>query len=532
MPIRVLNDPPRPEGRLFLTSGFGEDFYAAVKELPLYIEEELDPARALARAHEQTCGVAVIGMNMGKVNGLALLDAMLAADPDVQVIISTHETSPKVIVEAMRRGAFDYVIEPHDVPEAVSAIMRAVARRKLIEKARAMRQSVERSRIFGGIVAASEAMRRVCMEARKAAAASCPVLLLGESGTGKELLARAIHDSSPRAGGPFVAVNCAAIPGSLLESELFGHEKGAFTGAEARHVGLFESAHGGTLFLDEIGATAPNFQARLLRAIETGVIRRVGGECDIRIDARVVSAANTPLERMVREGRFRKDLFYRLNLVTILVPPMRERREDIPLLAQYFLDRAAVETGGKTVAISPEAMRALEGYDFPGNVRELRNAIERAVIMSRGKIIDIEDLPPTVLCRAIRGTGGSSGWRLGNLPKRTRHGLGKADESAGAVAGGARTIAGAEDDCAITADPNEGGTKEDMARHNEAGSGRETDGRGLPLAERVRAFERRLIEDALARHGGNVSAAARELGIERTTLAKKIARLGISGCGA
>ncbi|MCX7806374.1 MAG: sigma-54 dependent transcriptional regulator [Planctomycetota bacterium] len=477
MPIRILKDPPSPEGRLFLTSGFSGDFYAAVGELPLYIEEETDPAEAMARAHELTCGVAVIGMNMGKVNGLSMLDVMLAADPDLQVIISTHETSPKVIVEAMRRGAFDYVIEPHDVPEVVAVIRRAVVRRKVLEDARAVRQSVERARLFGGIVAASDAMRRACVEARKAAAASCPVLLRGESGTGKELLARAIHESGPRAGGPFVAVNCAAIPDSLLESELFGHERGAFTGAEARHVGLFEKAHGGTLFLDEIGATTPHFQARLLRAIETGEIRRVGGERDIRLDVRVLSAANVPLERLVVEGRFREDLFYRLNVLSIHIPPLRERREDIPLLAQHFLDRAAMETGGKAVALSPDAIRALEAYHFPGNVRELRNMIERAVIMGRGGIVDVGDLPPAVSGR--KGSLVANGTRI-------PPGAGAADAGAG---------------------------------------------RNLPLPERIRAFERQLIEDALAKHGWNVSAAAKELGIERTTLAKKIARLGIPGRG-
>ena len=299
MPLTLLHRPKgTPEERLLLIGGFGPEFCDTLKQTRWLVEEVLDGGEALAQAARLEYGVVLCSLRMTGAWGLDVLDAILKADPLTPVIMSTHERSPKVIVEAMQRGAFDYVTEPYeDNAHVVNVLRRAVKRRAALRRAQALHAELGSA---GGapldeLIGRSPAMRELCARIRQVAPAQSPVLIEGESGSGKELVARAIHQCSPRRHGPFVEVHCGAIPETLLESELFGHEKGAFTGAESTRIGVFEAAHGGTLFLDEIGLTSPNCQAKLLRALEAGAIRRVGASRELSVDARVLSATNEPL---------------------------------------------------------------------------------------------------------------------------------------------------------------------------------------------------------------------------------------------
>jgi DNA-binding NtrC family response regulator len=304
-------------------------------------------------------------------------------------------------VEAIRRGAFDYISKPYDVDAIKLVVARALRQRSLVVENRALRRDVREKYRLENVVGRSEAMLQVYKTAARVAATDATVLILGESGTGKELVARAIHQASPRAAGPFVAVDCGAIAEGVLESELFGHARGAFTGAQAARRGLFEEASGGTLFLDEIGDVGPNLQARLLRALQEGTIRRVGTNEPVAVDVRVVAATNRDLSLAVKEGRFREDLFFRLNVVTIEIPPLRDRREDIPLLAEHFAHKHGRSDGAR--AISEGARELLLAYGWPGNVRELENVVARALALNPAGVILPEDLPEHVRGAAPRG---------------------------------------------------------------------------------------------------------------------------------
>ncbi|HEY3354583.1 MAG TPA: sigma-54 dependent transcriptional regulator [Polyangia bacterium] len=349
-----------------------------------------DGHEALARlAADGPPDLVVSDIRMGEVDGLQLTDALRERAPDTPVLLVTAFGNIDGAVEAIRRGAFDYISKPYDVDGIKVVVARALEQRRLALENRALRRDLRDKYRLENVVGRSEAMLQVYKTAARVAATDATVLIQGESGTGKELVARAIHTASPRAQRPFVAVDCGAIAEGVLESELFGHARGAFTGAQAMRRGLFEEANQGTLFLDEIGDVGQNLQARLLRALQEGTIRRVGTNETLAVDVRVVAASNRDLDQAVKEGRFREDLFYRLNVVTIRIPPLRDRREDIPLLAEHF---AAKHGRSEGAAISPGARDLLVAYDWPGNVRELENVIARALALNPSGVVTPEDL--------------------------------------------------------------------------------------------------------------------------------------------
>jgi DNA-binding NtrC family response regulator len=330
-------------------------------------------------------------------SGLDLLAALAEqADPPPVVVLTATKTV-NTAVEAMKRGAVDYITKPFEV-EALRIKVRKLLERRDLERevVRLRAEADERERLCG-LVGTSPPMRELFQTIRRVAASRATVLLQGESGTGKELVARAIHDLGERADQPFVAVNCAALPDPLIESELFGHERGAFTDARERRIGKFETAAGGTLFLDEIGELGISVQAKLLRALQEKQIERLGGSVPIEVDVRVVAATNRDLEADVAEGRFRADLFYRINVVPIALPALAERREDIRRLAEHFLAAARAEADRGPTRIARDAIAALERYAWPGNVRELENAIARAVALAEGEVLEIADLPPAIV---------------------------------------------------------------------------------------------------------------------------------------
>ncbi|WP_135467474.1 PEP-CTERM-box response regulator transcription factor [Crenalkalicoccus roseus] len=327
----------------------------------------------------------------GVSEGFATLEALRAACPDLPVVVATGQGQRENALRAVGLGAYDFCEKPVDLAVLRTVVDRALRLRELEEENRRLAEA-PRSSPIQGIVTADEGMLKVCRTVERLAGVSVPVLLLGESGTGKEALARALHELGPRAGRPFVAINCAAIPETLLESELFGHEKGAFTGAVRQVIGKVEAANGGTLFLDEIGEMPVTLQAKLLRFLQDQVIERVGGRSPIRVDVRVVSATNQPLETQAEEGRFRGDLLYRLNSVTVRIPPLRERGGDALLLARWFLARHAREFGRRLRGFDPEATEAIAAHRWPGNVRELENRVRRAALMTEGPLVGAADL--------------------------------------------------------------------------------------------------------------------------------------------
>lgn len=346
-------------------------------------------------AFEQNAFDAVItDITMPGMSGLDVLKTIRQADPGLPVIIITAYGTIESAVEAIRQGAVDYITKPFNRDEMRLALERALKMRRLERENVGLRAEVAERYRFSGIIGTSQKMKDMLELAGRVAASDASVIITGESGTGKELLAKGIHFNSGRAEGPFIAVNCAAIPDTLIESELFGHVKGAFTGAIRDKEGKFELADGGTIFLDEIGELRVELQAKLLRVIQERQVDRVGGGLPIPIDVRIIASTNKDLERAVREGAFREDLFYRISVIVLRLPPLRDRRDDIPLLAEYFL-RKFVRSGDAT--IDAAAMAALMTYGWPGNVRELENVMERATVLRRGDTIMIADLPEQVL---------------------------------------------------------------------------------------------------------------------------------------
>ena len=438
-----------------------------------------DGKAAVDTAERVSADLVLMDIKMPTLDGLEALSLMRDRHPEAMVIVMTAFGSLKAAVEAMKRGAYDYITKPFDFEELTLLVRRALEVQSLTRELSRLKAQLKDRQELDEIVGTSPEMQGVFKLVGQVADSDATVLVEGESGTGKELIARAIHKNSPRHDGPFVTVNCAAIPKDLLESELFGHEKGAFTGALTTRRGKFELADGGTIFLDEIGEMDPALQTKILRIFEERRFERLGGEVPITTNVRIVAATNRDLQALVARGLFREDLFYRLNVVTIMLPPLRGRREDIPVLITHFLQLYARDDGKD---ISPEAIKCLLRYHWPGNVRELENVIKRACLLSRTRLILPEHLPES-------------------LQAATRP-------------------AGAED----VATPG-GLTREVRAELRRVGDDKEGQ-----LYEHVLALvERPLLQAALERAGGNQLKAAQLLGINRNTLRKRMKELGISG---
>ena len=431
------------------------------------VAEAESAEQALETLRSEPMDLALFDIRLPGMDGLELLARARELWRDLPVIVvSGHAETPDV-VEAMRRGAADFLGKPVDRERVAVSVRNALSRRSLEQQVAAL--SARERRFADEMLGDSPAMQRLRADIAKVAPTGGRVLILGESGTGKELIAQEIHRESKRASGPFVKVNCAAIPGELIESELFGHEKGSFSGAASRRRGQFEVAHGGTLFLDEIGDMSPAAQAKVLRALETGEITRVGGERPLEVDVRVIAATNKDLEAEVREGTFRDDLYFRLNVVPITAPALRQRLEDVPLLAERFLQLAVRDNGLRPKPVEPAVYQRMKQYRWPGNVRELRNVCERMAIMS-GDRIGPADVPDYV----------------GPRPAAAQPGAGAAD----------------------------------LSHYGE-----------VPLKELRELVERDYILKKLEEHDWNVTQAAQALGVERTNLHKKIKQLGLSRAG-
>ena len=425
-------------------------------------------------------GVVLVDLRLPDANGLDLVEPIMAANPRNRVVILTAHATLDAAMEATRRGAYDFLTKTEDLVARVNVCVKNAFRdREMASRVNHLEQEAAGRGAFGDMVYQSPQMVRVFETVRHVLDSRVTVLLLGESGTGKEVVARGIHQAGPRAPAPFVAVNCAGIPDNLLESELFGHERGAFTGAVATKIGKFELADRGTVFLDEIGEMPLHLQSKILRVIETRQIERVGGGRARDVDVRIISATHRDLPQMVADGTFREDLFYRLDVFPVRLPRLVERDGDVVLLAHHFMRQVAAEEGKSVSGIGHGALGALEAYDFPGNVRELHNIVSRAVLISSGPVLTLADLPPRVL-EETRG-----------------HRLASLEEAA------------------------DGDAKGEMLRR--AFDAIFPTSGDLASAETV---ERELIRRALALHQGNVSRAARALGMSRATMYRRLGRFG------
>ena len=360
------------------------------------VTEVPDGSSAVAHVRSHPVDLVLTDFRMPDMSGQEVLRAVRDITPDIPVVVITAFGSIETAVGIMKDGAFDYVQKPVELEELLLIIGRAQEHRMLLSENRLLREQLAERYSFESIVSRSGAMEEVLNTAGRVASSKASVLVRGESGTGKELIARAIHSASGRRDRPFVVVNCAALPESLFESELFGHEKGAFTGADRQRIGKFEQADGGTLFIDEVGDIPLPIQVKLLRALQFGQIERIGGSETLQLDVRIVAATNRELEAMIADGAFREDLYYRLNVVTIHLPPLRKRREDISPLTAAFIEKYAQINGKPVQAVSHEAMDLLTRYHFPGNVRELENIVQRAVVLTREDLITTRDLPAEV----------------------------------------------------------------------------------------------------------------------------------------
>jgi two-component system, NtrC family, response regulator HydG len=357
------------------------------------VETAGDGTDALKKAAEFRPDVVLSDLAMPETDGLWLLRALKDDLPDCPVIFLTGRATIDAAVAAIREGAYDFIEKPVDPARLKVCIDRALEKKETLREVQVLRRKLKQMGATD-FIGASSAMRRVFELIEKVAPAKASVAITGESGTGKEMVARSIHNLSPRRDKPFIAINCASIPATLMESELLGHERGAFTGADQRRPGVFELAHGGTLFLDEVGEIPFELQAKLLRVLEEGRLRRLGGKTEIEVDVRVLCATNRDLKAEIRGGRFREDLFFRLNVFQIALPALRERREDVPMLVQHFVEKFNQDSGKHVSGVHPQAMEVLRAYDWPGNIRELKNAVERAVILCDGELITRDHLPP------------------------------------------------------------------------------------------------------------------------------------------
>ncbi len=373
-----------------------ETLQAALQKRSFEVAWRTNAVQALEAVQEQEFDCVLTDLKLGEDNGLTVCERIVANRPNTPVIVITAYGSMESAVGALRVGAHDYITKPVDIAALGMTVERAIQHRELREEVRRLRQEVQRFRGDERLIGQSTSMKHVFEMITRVSPSEATALIMGDSGTGKELVARAIHEESERRNGPFVAINCAAVPPTLLESELFGHVRGAFTDAKRGRDGLFVQATGGTLFLDEIGELPLEMQPKLLRAIQERKVRPVGGNTEVPIDVRIIAATNRDLEADVNEGRFREDLFYRINVVTIAVPPLRNRDNDVLLLAQRFIDDCSSRVGKKVVGLSSAAAKRLLDYDWPGNVRELENCMERAVTLTTFDRITLDDLPEKI----------------------------------------------------------------------------------------------------------------------------------------
>ena len=372
---------------------------------------------ALARLAASRFDLVLLDVRLPDTSGLWLVGELLQRDPELPIIMMTAHGTRDTAIEAMRAGAYDYFTKPFRLDELEIVVRRALEKRRLLDEIEKLREKLSGAHRRGRLIGSSPAMEEVFHLIDRAGPTESTVLIMGESGTGKELIAEAVHEASPRRGRPFVKLNCAAIPEALLESELFGHERGAFTGAVGRKAGQFEAADGGTLLLDEIGDMTLATQAKILRVLQEREVQRVGGTQTIRVDVRILASTNKDLEGAAARGEFRDDLYYRLNVVTIRVPPLRDRRSEIPELADHFLAEANVRIARSIRRFAPDAMAALLDYHWPGNVRELKNAIERAVVVNDGETLALASLPPPIRPANTPGPAASRRWEgLEGLP--------------------------------------------------------------------------------------------------------------------
>ena len=451
----------------------------ALQKAGLETESFADADAALQRDRSEMPDVVLTDLRMPGTQGFAFLDTMQKRHPALPVIVMTAHSDLENAVTAFAGGAFEYLAKPFDLADAVELVQRAL-RRRLGDTAESVEDD---SKLDAEIVGQAPAMQGVYRAIGRLSRSEIPVLILGESGSGKELVARALHRHSPRARGPFIAINTAAIPSELLESELFGHERGAFTGALQTRKGRFEQAAGGTLFLDEIGDMPAALQTRLLRVLSDGSFYRVGGQQVLQANVRLLAATHQDLEAKVREGSFREDLYHRLHVVRLQIPPLRERREDIPLLARYFLRRAATELGTETKHLSPEAETWMEQWHWPGNVRQLENVCRWLTVMAPAQQVEVDDLPPELQHRE------TSGLEVGATPV-----------------------------------PIEEAWIRDLQRDLEQRLRRGEEGILNVLGAQ---FERCCLETALRFTRGHKQRAAQKLGWGRNTLTRKLRELGI-----
>jgi len=388
------------------------------------VETAADGEQALAQIDTFRPAIVLTDLVMPKMGGLDLLRRIQELGEPVTTVILTAQGTVETAVEAIKQGAYDYLTKPVDLQRLKILLGKVIERNATLREVRVLRRQLREHGTFGAMVGNSARMREIYQVIEHAAPTGASVLISGESGTGKELVAQTIHRLSPRAHGPYVPINCAAIPDTLLESELFGHEKGAFTGAVERRQGCFELADHGTLFLDEIAEMTPATQVKLLRVLQERSFRRVGGRSEQAVDIRIVAATNQDPPAAVKEGKLREDLYYRLNVFEITLPPLRDRKDDLPLLIQRFLNEFNVRNGRSVAGVDPAAMAVLEAYSWPGNVRELRNVVERATIVAEGRLIQAKDLPPlTSTPAAVRsaeegGAGLTAGMTVGQAEQQ------------------------------------------------------------------------------------------------------------------
>ena len=474
MPILLVIDDNRSISRMVTVAFENDDIQV------LSAQTAAEGIRLVREAKPDTLLLDIV---LPEVSGLEVFREVHEIDPKLPVIFITAGGTSETAIEAMKIGAFDYLLKPLNLPKVKELVKSALDTRRRMQVPVGLAAGDNKAGLEDVFVGRSDSALEVYKSIGRVASQDVTVLIRGESGTGKELVARAIYQHSGRAKGPFMAVNCAAIADSLLESELFGHEKGSFTGADSRRIGKFEQCSGGTIFLDEVGDTSPLLQAKMLRLLQQQQFERVGGNQTIQTDVRIIAATNRPLEEMVEEGQFRADLFYRLNVFTVQIPPLRERQDDILLLIEYFLSRFKGELGHPEIeGIAPEAVELLQSYEWPGNVRELQSVVRKAILNSAGPVIVVKNLSPE-----LRSTHRSGTARPGQL----------ADTSTG------------ESDLRQVIDERISANSENL------------------YAETLERMERFLLTRVLEATEGNQSQAARMLGITRGSLRNKIRALGI-----